>query len=101
MSGKDDPFLSLCDLASLIAQKQITSAEATEALLSRIPRYDGELNSYITVMGDRARSGAAKCDKAANDVRPLGRLQVVPFAVRDLYPTKGVRTTSAGAAFAD
>jgi Asp-tRNA(Asn)/Glu-tRNA(Gln) amidotransferase A subunit family amidase len=101
MSGKDDPFLGLCDLASLIAQKQITSAEATEALLSRIARYDGELNSYITVMGDSARNGAAKADKAVNDGRPLGRLHGVPIAVKDLYATKGVRTTFACAAFAD
>jgi aspartyl-tRNA(Asn)/glutamyl-tRNA(Gln) amidotransferase subunit A len=101
MSGKDDPFLGLCHLASLIAQKQITSAEATEALLSRIARYDGELNSYITVMGDSARSAAAKADKAVNDGRPLGRLHGVPIAVKDLYATKGVRTTFACAAFAD
>jgi Asp-tRNA(Asn)/Glu-tRNA(Gln) amidotransferase A subunit family amidase len=84
MSGKDDPFLGLCHLASLIAQKQTTSAEATEALLSRIARYDGELNSYITVMGDSARSGAANADKAVNDGRPLGRLHGVPIAVKDL-----------------
>jgi aspartyl-tRNA(Asn)/glutamyl-tRNA(Gln) amidotransferase subunit A len=97
----EDPFLSMFDLASRIAQKQITSSEVTEALLSRITRFDAELNSYITVMADSARDTAAKADKAIDDGCPLGRLHGVPVAVKDLYATKGVRTTFACAAFAD
>jgi aspartyl-tRNA(Asn)/glutamyl-tRNA(Gln) amidotransferase subunit A len=97
----EDPFLSMFDLASRIAQKQITSSEVTEALLSRITRFDAELNSYITVMADSARDAAAKADKAIDDGCPLGRLHGVPVAVKDLYATKGVRTTFACAAFAD
>lgn len=97
----EDPFLSMSDLASRIAEKQITCAEVTESLLSRITRYDEALNSYITVMADSARDAAAQADKAIEDGRPLGRLHGVPVAVKDLYATKGVRTTFACAAFAN
>jgi aspartyl-tRNA(Asn)/glutamyl-tRNA(Gln) amidotransferase subunit A len=97
----EDPFLSLSDLASRIARKRIACTEAIETLLARINRHDGELNSYVTVMACSAQDAAAKADRAINDGRPLGLLHGVPIAVKDLFATKGIRTTFACAAFAD
>ena len=94
-------YLSISELASQIARKQRSPVEVTEALLARIGRHDGAINSYITVMAESARNAAAQAEKAVREGRALGLLHGVPIALKDLFATKGVRTTFASAAFAD
>lgn len=101
MTADDVAYLSISELASRIANKQLSPIEVTEALLARIERHDGPLNSYITVMAESARDAAGRAEKAVGAGRPLGPLHGVPIGIKDLYATKGVRTTFACAAFAD
>jgi aspartyl-tRNA(Asn)/glutamyl-tRNA(Gln) amidotransferase subunit A len=94
-------YLSISELAARIACKELSPVAVTEALLARIERHDGALNSYITVMTESARRAAAEAEKAVAEGRPLGLLHGVPIALKDLFATKGVRTTYACRAFAD
>lgn len=94
-------YLSIAELASQIASRQRSPVEVTEALLDRIKLHDRSLNSYITVMAESARRAATAAEKAVVEGNPLGLLHGVPIALKDLYATKGVRTTFACAAFAD
>lgn len=71
---------------------------ATRASLDRISAGDPMLRSFLTVCGDRALADARRLDAGA---QPVGPMHGVPFSVKDVYPTGGVRTTFGSAVFAD
>jgi aspartyl-tRNA(Asn)/glutamyl-tRNA(Gln) amidotransferase subunit A len=101
MVNDDLSFLSIRDLASRIARKQLSPVEVTEHVLKRIEALDRGLNTYITVMTESARRRAREAEKAVGAGSSLGALHGVPIALKDLYATKGVRTSFGCAAFAD
>jgi len=72
---------------------QLSAREITEATLKHIHELDGGLNSFLTVADDQALAEAEALDRrTATEERP-GPLWGVPFSVKDLYDTVGVRTT--------
>ena len=82
---------TLSDLASALAAKQVSSVELTRAFLGRIGQLKA-LNAFITV--DEA--GALERARAADAARTRGEggpLAGIPFAHKDIYCTKGLRTT--------
>jgi aspartyl-tRNA(Asn)/glutamyl-tRNA(Gln) amidotransferase subunit A len=101
MAPDDLAYLGVAEAATEIAGGRLSSAELIDHLLKRIEEIDPTLNSYITVMADSAREAAQDADIAVRVGRRLGPLHGVPIALKDLYATKGVRTTFACAAFAD
>lgn len=102
MAAVDDlAYLGVAEAANAIAQGDLSARVLTDHLLARIEAIDPFLNTYITVMSESAREAAQNADVAVRAGRPLGPLHGVPIALKDLYATKGVRTTFACAAFAD
>lgn len=93
MTDQDLSFASIATLARLVGSKEISPVQLTELALSRIERYDGELNSFITVMAESALAEAKAAEQAilAGDYR--GPLHGIPVAAKDLYATKGTETT--------
>src|SRR3546814_6506123 len=75
--------------------------EATQAVLRRIERLQPRLNAFITVAGEQALRDARAAEQAVMDGRPLGPLHGVPFSVKDLCNTAGVRTTFGSHGYAD
>ncbi len=94
-------LLPLEDVAARIAAKDVSPVELTEAVLTRIERLNPKLNAFITLTADRAleQARAAQREIAAGKYR--GTLHGVPVAVKDLYATKGVRTTAGSKILAD
>lgn len=84
--------LSLAEARDGLTNKEFTSVELTQAFLDRIPDLK-DLNAYVTVTGDIALNQAKASDerRAAGKAMPLDGL---PLAIKDLYCTKGVRTTA-------
>ncbi len=72
----------------------------TEYLLDRIKR-SASSNIFITVTGDRAKAEARESAKRYKRARPLGPLDGVPLAWKDLFDVAGSRTTAASALFRD
>jgi len=80
-------------LARLIATKEISPLELTRAILERVDRLQPTLNAFITVCHDAALAAARRAEQAVMDGERLGPLHGVPYAVKDLVNTAGVRTT--------
>ena len=85
--------LTIREAAGLIESKQLSPVELTQAFLDRIEAIDGDIKSYVTLLGDEAlaQARAAEAEISAGNYR--GPLHGIPMAHKDLYDTKGVRTT--------
>jgi aspartyl-tRNA(Asn)/glutamyl-tRNA(Gln) amidotransferase subunit A len=81
------------ELAHLIARKEVSPLELTRLVLERIDRLQPGLNAFITVCDDAALAAARQAEQAVMDGATLGALHGVPYAVKDLVNTAGVRTT--------
>jgi aspartyl-tRNA(Asn)/glutamyl-tRNA(Gln) amidotransferase subunit A len=101
MTTNDLHALSIEDAAKLIASKQLSPVELTETMLARIEKLNPQLNAYMTVTADSAiaEAKAAEAELAAGKHR--GPLHGIPIAHKDLFDTKGVRTTAGMKIFAD
>ncbi|CAN5921961.1 amidase family protein [soil metagenome] len=80
-------------LREQIAAKKISPVELTDAVLARADRLQPVLNCFITLIADQARKAARQAEQAVLQGKPLGLLHGIPFAVKDLVNTAGVRTT--------
>lgn len=84
--------LSLADVKKGFSDKKFTSLELTKCFLDRIEKYKN-LNAYITICAEAAIEAAKKSDdKIARGT--AGTLEGIPIAVKDLFLTKGCRTTA-------
>jgi aspartyl-tRNA(Asn)/glutamyl-tRNA(Gln) amidotransferase subunit A len=82
------------ELAALIRKKKVSPVEVVDAVLGRIERVNPALNAFVTPTADQARRDAKAAERAlAKKGAKLGPLHGVPFSVKDLVITKGVRTT--------
>ncbi|WP_110685222.1 Asp-tRNA(Asn)/Glu-tRNA(Gln) amidotransferase subunit GatA [Salinicola aestuarinus] len=83
---------TLTELAKGLKAGEFSSRELTTHLFERIERFDGDINSFITVTRDQALTAADAADaaRAKGDSRPLAGL---PLAIKDIFCTQGVRTS--------
>src|SRR5205814_7649671 len=82
-------------------RREVSPADIVDATLTRIERSQPTINAFITVCAEEARAAAYEAEAAVTRGDRLGPLHGVPFAVKDLVNTKGVRTTFASVALAD
>ena len=81
------------ELARMVRAKDVSPVDIVEAFLERIARINPRINAYCTVTADQARAAAREAEAAAGRGERLGPLHGVPFSLKDLTPTKGIRTT--------
>src|SRR5437588_7393582 len=85
---------SATTLAQQIKRKKVSPVEVVDALLARIDKLNPTLNAYVTLTAETARREARAAERALiRRGATLGPLHGVPFSVKDLVITKGVRTT--------
>jgi aspartyl-tRNA(Asn)/glutamyl-tRNA(Gln) amidotransferase subunit A len=85
--------LTLAQARDGLAKKDFSSVELTQAFLDAIEAGNRALNAYVLVTGEHALARAKDSDArlAGKTARPLEGL---PLGIKDLYCTKGVRTTA-------
>src|SRR5919206_225739 len=101
MNKADIPFLSAADLGRLIAQKEVSPVEVTEAYLGRIDDVDFKFNAYLTVCRTEAMEAARKAERAILRGEYRGPLHGIPVAVKDQFWTTGIRSTGGSRILAD
>jgi len=84
---------SLIEAARKVREKVISSRELTGALLARIGSLDPKVRAYITVLPEAATAQAAACDEELARGTVRGPLHGVPIGLKDIFCTRGVRTT--------
>ena len=85
---------SLAELSDALAARRISSVELTTLFLDRIAALNGSINAFITVDRERALAQAAEADVriASGQGKPLTG---IPIAHKDIFVTRGLRTTCA------
>ncbi len=86
--------LSVWDAGRLIKARQVSPVELVEACLRQIEATQPHLFLYITILADEALAAARKAEAEIAAGSWKGPLHGVPFAVKDNYHVKGVRTTA-------
>ena len=90
---------TILETAKALRARQVSSAELTEAAIQQIHKINPKLNAFITVTEDLARQQAKAADEALARGVDHGPLQGIPVAVKDMFSTKGIRTTCGSALF--
>lgn len=85
-------YKTIAELSRELSAKKISSVELTQYFLDRIKQYDDKLNSFITVTPEDAMKDAKRADEwlAAGKGGPLTG---IPIAQKDIFCTKGVKTS--------
>lgn len=86
-------YLTIEEAGQLLRRKKISSTELVEAALARIERLNPKLNAFITVTAECARRAAKAADKEITRGGFRGPLHGIPITLKDIFATKGVRTT--------
>jgi aspartyl-tRNA(Asn)/glutamyl-tRNA(Gln) amidotransferase subunit A len=83
---------SLKQLSSMLAEKQVSSVELTQAFLTRIEQHNQDLNAYISLDQDKTLAQAKRADAMLSS--NIGSaLTGIPIAQKDIFVAKGWKTT--------
>jgi len=94
MRENDPNWLSATEQAALIRSRKLSPLELVDTLLARIDKLNPRINAFVLINADQARREARAAERAVGKRgAKLGPLHGVPFGVKDLVVTKGVRTT--------
>ena len=93
--------MTILEAAVQLRARNVSSVELTTASLERIGKLNGKLNAFQTVLEETALARAREMDSELTAGRDRGPLHGIPVAVKDVYSTRGVRTTCGSKLFAD
>ncbi|HJU15769.1 MAG TPA: amidase [Stellaceae bacterium] len=86
--------LTIAEMARLFERRRLSPVELSEALLARIEALDPQLNAFLLPTPEKAREEARAAEREIMAGRYRGPLHGVPFGLKDIYCTAGIRTTS-------
>ncbi|MBK1661314.1 amidase [Paracraurococcus ruber] len=90
-------WLGVAELGSLYRRRELSPVEVVRAILARIERVDPRVNAMMRVTPDHALAAAARSEAVFLAGEAPRLLEGIPVTIKDLQPTKGVRTDYATA----
>jgi aspartyl-tRNA(Asn)/glutamyl-tRNA(Gln) amidotransferase subunit A len=85
--------LSIAEAGKALRSGAVTSTALTEHALARIAALDPRLNAFLLITKERALADAARADGELKRGEDKGPLHGIPYALKDIYETAGIRTT--------
>jgi aspartyl-tRNA(Asn)/glutamyl-tRNA(Gln) amidotransferase subunit A len=86
--------LTIEQAGTLIQQRRLSPVDIIDATLSRIAAIDDTLHAYIALRGDEARRDAHVAEQEILAGRYKGPLHGIPYALKDIFLTRELRTTA-------
>jgi len=86
-------FTPATELAAAIRRRQLSPVEVVDAVLARIEALNPQLNAFLAIDGEGARTAARAAEAAVMQGEALGLLHGLPVSIKDLEPTAGLRCT--------
>jgi len=100
-SVEDLAFATVPQLSELIRTRRISSTELTKMYLARLRKYGDKLLCVVTLTEDLALKQAAAADAEIKRGKYRGPLHGIPWGAKDLFATKGIKTTWGAEPFRD
>jgi aspartyl-tRNA(Asn)/glutamyl-tRNA(Gln) amidotransferase subunit A len=85
--------LTIHELGARLKRREVSSVELTEAVFARIAATDERIHSYVTLCRESALEQARRADERLKTGGNGSSLLGVPIALKDIFLTKGIRTT--------
>ncbi|HMX24641.1 MAG TPA: amidase, partial [Blastocatellia bacterium] len=92
-SVDDLAFATVAQLAELVRARKVSSVELTKMYLSRLKKYGDKLLCVVMLTEDLAMQQAEAADREIKSGKYRGPLHGIPCGVKDLFATKGIKTT--------
>ena len=87
-------YLSIAEAATLIAARKLSPLELTQACVARIDAFNPQLDAFITRTSEHALALARRAEDELRAGRNRSPLHGVPFGLKDIIDTRGIRTTA-------
>jgi aspartyl-tRNA(Asn)/glutamyl-tRNA(Gln) amidotransferase subunit A len=89
----DSADLSIAAMGQALRAGSVTSAQLANHALDRIAARDADLHAFVLVTRDRALADANRADSELKASIDRGPMHGIPYALKDIYDTGGIRTT--------
>jgi aspartyl-tRNA(Asn)/glutamyl-tRNA(Gln) amidotransferase subunit A len=89
----DTQDLSIAEMGRQLRAGSITAEMLARDALARVAARDGALHAFVLVTEERALADARRADEERKSGRDRGPFHGIPYALKDIYDTAGIRTT--------
>src|ERR1700730_11030917 len=94
MAGPELHFITIAEASRRISQRELSPVELTETYLQRISAIDNQLMSFVTLTAELARQRARAAEAEVMRNGPRSPLHGIPYCLKDIIETAGIRTTA-------
>jgi aspartyl-tRNA(Asn)/glutamyl-tRNA(Gln) amidotransferase subunit A len=95
------PFATIAQVLERYRRREVSPVAVTRLALERIERLNPSLNAFITITAEAALAAAREAEANLAAGRELRPLEGIPLSVKDIFATRGVRTTCASPILTD
>jgi aspartyl-tRNA(Asn)/glutamyl-tRNA(Gln) amidotransferase subunit A len=93
--------LTISEASSLISSGELSPVDLLDTLLRRIDRLEPKIQAWVTIDRERAMEAAERLESEAEECIIRGPLHGIPIGVKDIFYTKGLRTTMGSPIYMD